>query len=192
MVGHVSDFGLAKLLSNNNSGLSRSKSGSTTIGFKGTIGYAPPEYGMELAISKQGDVYSYGILVLEMFSGKRPTNEMFKDGLNLHNFVKRALPEGVFSVLDPLLVREETGAVPVTAQEEGGMNGIEEIVETSDNNSSGSEENVLTETEKKCVISVLETGVACSMGSANQRPNIADVLRKLVVVREALLADSIR
>jgi serine/threonine protein kinase len=43
--------------------------------------------------STEGDVYSYGILVLEMFTGRRPTDDMFKDGLNLHDFVKMALPK---------------------------------------------------------------------------------------------------
>ena len=45
------------------------------------------------------DVYNYGILLLEMFLGKRPTNDMFKDGLNLHNFAKMALPESLFKFL---------------------------------------------------------------------------------------------
>ena len=43
--------------------------------------------------STKGDVYSYGVFLLEMFLGKRPTDEMFKDNLNLNNFVKMALPE---------------------------------------------------------------------------------------------------
>ena len=38
--------------------------------------------------STKGDVYSYGVLVLEMFIGRMPTNDMFKDDLNVHNFVK--------------------------------------------------------------------------------------------------------
>ena len=51
-----------------------------------------------------GDVYSYGILLLEMFTGKRPTDDMFKDGLNLHDFVKTALPDQVIDILDPNLL----------------------------------------------------------------------------------------
>ena len=53
-----------------------------------------------------GDVYSYGILLLEMFTGKRPTDDMFKDGLNLHDFVKTALPDQVIDILDPNLLWE--------------------------------------------------------------------------------------
>ena len=51
------------------------------------------EYGMGSKASTCGDVYSYGILLLEMFTGKMPTDDMFQDGLNLHNYVKMALPE---------------------------------------------------------------------------------------------------
>ena len=43
--------------------------------------------------STEGDMYSHGIFLLEMFLGKRPTNEMFKNGLNLHKFAKMALPD---------------------------------------------------------------------------------------------------
>ena len=51
------------------------------------------EYGMGGKASTNGDTNSYGIFLLEMFLGKRSNDEMFKDGLNLHNFVKMALPE---------------------------------------------------------------------------------------------------
>jgi hypothetical protein len=40
--------------------------------------------------SKEGDVYSFGIFAMELFTGKRPTDKMFEDNFNLHNFVKMA------------------------------------------------------------------------------------------------------
>uniref|UniRef100_A0A6N2NJF2 Protein kinase domain-containing protein n=1 Tax=Salix viminalis TaxID=40686 RepID=A0A6N2NJF2_SALVM len=49
---------------------------------------------------------SYGILLLEMITGKRPTDSMFKDGLELHSFVKMALPDRVVDVADPKLMIE--------------------------------------------------------------------------------------
>uniref|UniRef100_A0A6N2KKP2 non-specific serine/threonine protein kinase n=1 Tax=Salix viminalis TaxID=40686 RepID=A0A6N2KKP2_SALVM len=48
----------------------------------------------------------YGILLLEMFTGKRPTDEMFRDGSNLHDFAKRAVPEQVNQITDPTLAQE--------------------------------------------------------------------------------------
>ncbi|MFQ6647189.1 hypothetical protein Gotur_020119, partial [Gossypium turneri] len=104
MVGHISDFGLAKILSADK--LIYSTNQSSSLGFRGTIGYAPPEYGLGSELSTKGDVYSYGILLLEMFTGKRPTDEKFKEGLSLHNFVKSALPDRVIEILDPILVEE--------------------------------------------------------------------------------------
>ena len=42
-------------------------------------------------VSTEEDVYSFGVFLLEMFLEKKPTDEMFKDDLNLYNFVKMAL-----------------------------------------------------------------------------------------------------
>ncbi|PKH99132.1 hypothetical protein CRG98_049673, partial [Punica granatum] len=63
-------------------------------------------YGAGAEVSTNGDVHSYGILVLEMFTGKRPTDNMFSDGLNLHLFAKAAFPERVLQIIDPLLLQE--------------------------------------------------------------------------------------
>ena len=49
-------------------------------------------------VSTEGDAYSFGVFLLEMFLGKRPTDEMFKDDLNLHNFVKMALLEHLYKL----------------------------------------------------------------------------------------------
>jgi serine/threonine protein kinase len=58
-------------------------------------------------VSTLGDIYSYGILLLEMFIGKRPIDEMFKDGLSIHKFTAMALPEHVMDIVDPFIFFEE-------------------------------------------------------------------------------------
>ncbi|XP_027906946.1 probable LRR receptor-like serine/threonine-protein kinase At3g47570 [Vigna unguiculata] len=85
MIAHVSDFGIARLLSTTK-GIT-SKQSSSTLAIKGTVGYAPPEYGVGAEVSTSGDMYSFGILMLEMLTGRRPTDEIFEDGQNICNFV---------------------------------------------------------------------------------------------------------
>nr|GMD57492.1 probable LRR receptor-like serine/threonine-protein kinase At3g47570 [Ipomoea batatas] len=65
-----------------------------------------PEYGFGSRPSKAGDVYSLGILILEMLTGRRPTDELFKDGLNLHSYAKAALPDRGMEIAHPKIVQE--------------------------------------------------------------------------------------
>ncbi|KAF8081625.1 hypothetical protein N665_0874s0019 [Sinapis alba] len=98
LTAHVSDFGLARLLLkfDQESFLNQLSS----AGIRGTIGYAAPEYGMGGQPSIHGDVFSFGVLLLEMFTGKRPTNELFQGNLTLHSYIKSVLPERVMHVAD--------------------------------------------------------------------------------------------
>ncbi|XP_058109117.1 probable LRR receptor-like serine/threonine-protein kinase At3g47570 [Magnolia sinica] len=99
MVAHLGDFGLAKLFSE--------VAQTRTVVIMGSAGYIAPEYAMGVKPSTQGDAYSYGILLLEMITGKQPTDEMFKDNLTLHHFAKLALPERIMEIVDPRLLVEE-------------------------------------------------------------------------------------
>ncbi|XP_055803541.1 probable LRR receptor-like serine/threonine-protein kinase At3g47570 [Solanum dulcamara] len=74
IVGHLTDFGIAKLLTKEES------IGHTTT-------FATIEYGLEGLISKRSDVYSYGIMLLETFTKKKPNDEMFVGDLNLRSYV---------------------------------------------------------------------------------------------------------
>ncbi|TXG74314.1 hypothetical protein EZV62_002893 [Acer yangbiense] len=60
--------------------------------------------GNELSMS--GDVYSFGILLLEMFTKGRLIDNMFNDGLNLYDFAKIALPERVTEIIEPSMLLE--------------------------------------------------------------------------------------
>ncbi|GJX68122.1 kinase-like domain-containing protein [Tanacetum coccineum] len=104
MVAHVGDFGLARFL-----GTDLNQNSSTSV--KGTIGYAPPEYGMGNEMTSSGDVYSFGILVLEVISGKSPTDDIFTEGLSIHKFAYMALPDHVMDVIDDdVIVLQSTEA----------------------------------------------------------------------------------
>jgi serine/threonine protein kinase len=55
-------------------------------------------------IPTKGDVYSYGVLLLEMFTGKCPTDETFRDGMSLHNHVAAESRHGIAKILDPIML----------------------------------------------------------------------------------------
>ncbi|KAG8646031.1 hypothetical protein MANES_10G114650v8 [Manihot esculenta] len=164
MVGHVSDFGLVKFLTSRM--LYYSTNHSSSLGIRGTIGYCPPEYGVGSEVSMHGDVFSFGILLLEMFTGKRPTDDMFKDNLSLHNYVKRGFPEQVKQVVDPKLFHMQLDADA-----------------TSNHNFRNRRNNMLIE----CLTSILEIGIYCSMESPQERMNISDVITQLSSVRSKLV-----
>ncbi|XP_062000142.1 probable LRR receptor-like serine/threonine-protein kinase At3g47570 [Rosa rugosa] len=162
LTGHVSDFGLARFLSEPTN-VSRNQ--SISIGIRGSIGYAAPEYGMGSEVSIYGDVYSFGILLLEMFTGKKPTDHMFSDGFNLHYYVKTALPKRVADIADPLILQ-------------GGNINVEE----SHNLSSLRAQKI-----EECLTLIFGIGIACSVESPTTRKDISDVASELHSVRNNLL-----
>ncbi|EFJ28857.1 hypothetical protein SELMODRAFT_60277, partial [Selaginella moellendorffii] len=84
----VADFGLARLISAYDTHV------STDIA--GTFGYIPPEYGMTWRATSKGDVYSYGVILLELVTGKEPTGPDFKDTEigNLVGWVRSMVRQG--------------------------------------------------------------------------------------------------
>ena len=123
------------------------------------------EYGMSSEVSTQGEMYSFGILMLEMLIRRRPTDEMFEDGKNLHNFVKIAFPSNLLHILDPTLVPRD---VEVATEEE--------------NN-----ENLTNPKVEKCLVSLFRIGIACSVEPPKERMNMVDVIRELNIIRKAFL-----
>ncbi|XP_059457764.1 probable LRR receptor-like serine/threonine-protein kinase At3g47570 [Corylus avellana] len=183
MIAKVSDFGLARILFATNDD---SQNQTSTVGIKGTIGYAAPEYGMGGEASAQGDVYSYGIFLLEMFTGKRPTDKMFKDGFNLHNFVKMASTEKLVQVVDPNLLTREVEDLEV-ATEDGYNNDDHNDIEAV-------EERVLIENlshmnsnVQKCLLSIFKISLACSLAAPNERIKMEDVTRELLRIKTDFL-----
>ncbi|PHT82841.1 hypothetical protein T459_11284 [Capsicum annuum] len=94
MVAHLSDFGISKLLGEDQGDLY-----TKTIA---TLGYIAPEYGQDGLVSTKCDVYSYGIMLLETFTRRKP-NE-FEGDLCLKQWVSYSLPEAVMDVVDVNLV----------------------------------------------------------------------------------------
>ncbi|OAY37704.1 probable LRR receptor-like serine/threonine-protein kinase At3g47570 [Manihot esculenta] len=179
MVAHLSDFGLAKLYTND-----VSQSETSSVGIRGTIGYIPPEYGIGSTASKEGDVYSYGILILEMFTGKRPTDKIFKNYLTLHNFVKDALPERLVHITDPTLLPRGMEETQTTNSE------IDEQAQThaeAESSTNGNISRTSIAKEKDGLISVFKVGIACSAQSPKNRMKMRDVIKELHLLRSTFL-----
>lgn len=120
-----------------------------------------PEYGLGNEVSIHGDVYSYGILLLEIFTGKRPTDGEFREGLDLHKYVEIALPDRVPTVVDKHLVQ-------------GVLNG----------EGSASSSTSIASMKISCIASILRVGVQCSEEIPTDRMQITDALKELQGIRD--------
>ncbi|WOL20650.1 receptor-like protein kinase [Canna indica] len=157
MVAHLCDFGSAKFLKETATG-DFPKEASNISGLKGSIGYIAPEYGMGGKPSTKGDVYSYGVLLLEMISGRRPTDVMFKDGECLHSYMEMAYSAQIIDVVDPLLLL------------------LDEDVKA-----------MKTEKMHQCLFSVIRVGLSCSNKSDNDRLEMQEVIKVLHDVQRILV-----
>ncbi|KAM0000476.1 putative non-specific protein-tyrosine kinase RLK-Pelle-RLCK-XV family [Helianthus debilis subsp. tardiflorus] len=92
----VADFGFAKLIPD----------GAThvTTRVKGTLGYLAPEYAMLGKASESCDIYSFGILLLELASGKRPLEKINSTKRSITEWALPLVYERKFSeIADPKL-----------------------------------------------------------------------------------------
>ncbi|GMP36390.1 hypothetical protein CsSME_00008533 [Camellia sinensis var. sinensis] len=67
------------------------------------------KYSSEGKVSTKGDTYNYGITLLETFTRKKPTDEMFSEAQSLKQWLNASLPDRVMEVVDGGLLRTEDG-----------------------------------------------------------------------------------
>ncbi|KAK1292888.1 Receptor-like protein kinase HSL1 [Acorus calamus] len=93
----VADFGIAKVLQAKGAG----KDSSTTI-IAGTYGYLAPEYAYSCKATTKCDVYSFGIVLMELITGRKPTDVEFGENKNITSWVawKVASNGGAMDILD--------------------------------------------------------------------------------------------
>ncbi|KAM0868398.1 hypothetical protein ACQ4PT_041339 [Festuca glaucescens] len=154
MTACIGDFGSAKFL------LPVLDSSEHLIISRGTIGYMAPEYGMGCQISAGGDVFSFGVILFELLTGKRPTDDMFVDGLSLCKFCESMFPDRVAEILDPHMAHEEhQGCAEVDAE-------------------------VWTQ---RYIVPLVALALSCTVESPKDRPGMKVVYAKLSAIRDAFL-----
>uniref|UniRef100_A0A7N0U1Z0 non-specific serine/threonine protein kinase n=1 Tax=Kalanchoe fedtschenkoi TaxID=63787 RepID=A0A7N0U1Z0_KALFE len=96
----VADFGMARFMSVMDTHLSVST-------LAGTPGYVPPEYYQSFRVSTKGDVYSYGVVLLELLTGKQPTDSPEFGDSNLVGWVKQHANLKISDVFDQALLKAD-------------------------------------------------------------------------------------
>ncbi|XP_008443838.2 putative leucine-rich repeat receptor-like serine/threonine-protein kinase At2g24130 [Cucumis melo] len=182
MTALVTDFGIARLVSgggggednhnnsNNNNGggggggQDDSTSFSSTHGLLcGSVGYIAPEYGLGKQASTEGDVFSFGVLLLELITGKRPTDHFFEQGAGLHEWVKSQYPHQLDPIVDDAMDRYCTAA----AERRGGPRPCKRLW-------------------REVIVEVIEMGLMCTQFSPSMRPSMVDVAQEMTRLKEYL------
>ncbi|KAE8768148.1 putative LRR receptor-like serine/threonine-protein kinase [Hordeum vulgare] len=156
MSARVGDFGISRILQENTSEGMQTSYSST--GIRGSIGYVAPEYGQGSLVSTAGDIYSLGILLLEMFTGRRPTEDTFRDSSGLHKFVEDAVPDRTFDLADKSMW----------------LHG-------------GQHDNTASIRIQECLVSVFRLGISCSKQQPQDRALTRDVAAEMHAIRDVHL-----
>lgn len=92
MEARVADFGVAKLI----------QCDESMSVIAGSYGYIAPEYVYTLQVDEKSDIYSYGVVLMEILSGKRSVDSEFGDGNSIVDWVrsKIRIKDGVNDILD--------------------------------------------------------------------------------------------
>ncbi|CAJ1938263.1 unnamed protein product [Sphenostylis stenocarpa] len=160
MTAKVGDFGLARLLIQRST---NEASISFTHLLRGSIGYIPPEYGWGEKACAAGDVYSFGIVLMELLSGKSPTDECFTGGLSIRRWMHSALKDKTVEAIDPQLVNLILHDDPSE-----GPNNLQVC----------------------CVDAIIGVAISCTADNPYERIGIRDAVGQLKATRDTLLKQS--
>ncbi|XP_026388023.1 G-type lectin S-receptor-like serine/threonine-protein kinase At1g11330 isoform X2 [Papaver somniferum] len=99
----ISDFGMARIFGGN-------EQQASTRRVVGTLGYMPPEYVLDGRFSEKSDVFSFGVLLLEVVSGRKTTSfHHLEQSLSLLGYAWQLWNESKMELLiDPAILHEST------------------------------------------------------------------------------------
>ncbi|XP_037451627.1 probable LRR receptor-like serine/threonine-protein kinase At3g47570 [Triticum dicoccoides] len=161
MTSHVADFGIAKLLTGDDNSM-------ISASMPGTIGYMAPELALMGKASRKSDVFSFGIMLLEVFTGKSPTGPMFIGEFSLRQWVSQAFPSMLMDVVDERFLQREDIDHRFHQQ----------------SSTTWSPASSSTRFDANLLVSIFELGLICSSESPEQRMTMNDVVLKLKDIKK--------
>ncbi|KAJ7982269.1 Receptor-like protein kinase [Quillaja saponaria] len=171
MVGHVGDFGLSRIIVQKSS-----QEDMIVKQLKASTGFFHPENGLDGKAFTSRDVYSFGIILLEMFNAKKPSEDMF----DLDIFASAVAENEVLSIADPRLFNDTDQRLTQSSfatHSSGGSDGGYRI------SNSNSIYNGLDKKEK-LVAGVIRVGLSCAEYSAKDRITIWQALKMLQEIKK--------
>ncbi|ESQ46366.1 hypothetical protein EUTSA_v10000545mg, partial [Eutrema salsugineum] len=160
MTALVTDFGISRLVQGVQETVDSVSFGSTDGLLCGSVGYIAPEYGMGKRASIHGDVYSFGVLLLEIVSGRRPTDVLVNEGSSLHEFMKWNYQNSLEGIIEQALIR---------LKPQGKAERCEKLW-------------------REVILEMIELGLICTQYTPSTRPNMLDVAQEMGRLKEFLFA----
>ncbi|TVU26556.1 hypothetical protein EJB05_29108, partial [Eragrostis curvula] len=114
MVAHVGDFGLARFKSDSsrsyfahsNSTSSLAINGNHRICCSSVTNVQSTECSGSGQVSAAADVYSFRVVLLEIFIRKKLTDDLFKDGMSIAKFTEINFPDDVLQIVDSQVLQD--------------------------------------------------------------------------------------
>ena len=125
------------------------------------------EYGLGEKPSTAGDSYSFGVVLLELFTGKCPIDDTFTDLLNLPQWVDSIFPQNLLQVIDSELLQL-----------------VENLYHEG--------QYVSPKLQYDCLTTIIETGLSCTTSSPSGRMSMRNALHHLKAAKDKLLKHTTR
>ena len=125
--------------------------------------------------------------MLQLFTGRRPTDEMFVDGCNIHTFVKTCIQGRLMEIVDPTLIAtlEEETTISTTNNEVTRIHAFSYDIETGGDNIDNQNSSRMNNYAGKCILPILKIRLACSEESPRNRMSMEEVHRDLHRIKNA-------